>query len=361
MRCNRELFLSGFDAGSPLLLHVTSRVNGRLFLIDDEAKEMFVDLMRTYEEFCGVNVISHCILDNHFHLLVELPPAGEDIELSDAEFVDKLNIVYSESYVKEVKKLMRECNHNQAPKAMRKLKAKYTYRMGNISEFMKVLKQRFSRWYNKKHSRRGTLWEERYSATAVGAGTAARMVAAYIDLNPLRAGLVDDPKDYRWCSYGEAVAGGKEALAGCERLFRGVDRAGAKVEEMDDAGRLRRYRMLLAEEGEEATPGAENTPLQGERKSKRHKRRRGFTKAEIEEILAKGGQLSRAELLRCKVRYFTDGGVIGSKAFVNGFFQKVRDQWRGEREDGARKVRGAAKVEGIDLYSFRDLQQGNLG
>ena len=54
MKGNRELFLSGFDGGAPLLLHVTSRVNGRLFLIDDEAKDVFVSMMRMYERFCGV-------------------------------------------------------------------------------------------------------------------------------------------------------------------------------------------------------------------------------------------------------------------------------------------------------------------
>lgn len=106
---------------------------------------------------------------------------------------------------------------------------KYTYRMGNISEFMKTLKQRFSRWYNKLHGRKETLWEERYSATAVSAGSAARMVAAYIDLHPLRPSMVEDPKDYRWSSYAEAVAGDAAAMAGYARLYQGSDRPGAEV------------------------------------------------------------------------------------------------------------------------------------
>jgi len=44
----------------------------------------------------------------------------------------------------------------------------------------------------------------------VESGTAARIMAAYIDLNPVRAGLVEDPADYRWSSYGEAVHGGRK-------------------------------------------------------------------------------------------------------------------------------------------------------
>jgi len=41
-------------------------------------------------------------------------------------------------------------------------------------------------------------------------GAAARMMAAYIDLNPVRAAMVADPAEYRWSSYGEAIGGGKK-------------------------------------------------------------------------------------------------------------------------------------------------------
>jgi len=137
---------------------------------------------------------------------VEIPPKMEAIEWSDDEFLAKLSVVYSDAYVQEVRKLVKKLNKNQATKAMRELKAKYTYRVGNVSEFMKSLKQRFTQWYNRKHGLRGTLWEERYSATAASARSAARTVAAYIDLNPLRAGMVSDPSEYCWCSYCEAMA-----------------------------------------------------------------------------------------------------------------------------------------------------------
>ncbi|HUF62247.1 MAG TPA: hypothetical protein VMN36_09245, partial [Verrucomicrobiales bacterium] len=67
----------------------------------------------------------------------------------------------------------------------------------------------------------GTVWEERFKSVLVeGAGQSAQgpgglaAVAAYIDLNAVRAGLVDDPAKYRWSSYGEAVAGDAEAREG---------------------------------------------------------------------------------------------------------------------------------------------------
>ena len=91
---------------------------------------------------------------------------------------------------------------------------KYLYRMWDLSQFMKVLKQRFTQWFNKRHGRRGTLWEDRFKSVLVEDGYTARVMSAYIDLNPLRAGIVNDPARYRWSSYGAAVAGDRLARGG---------------------------------------------------------------------------------------------------------------------------------------------------
>jgi putative transposase len=371
MKKNRALFLSGFSEEVPLVMHVVSRIVDRQFLLGDEERETFVGMMRQYEEFCGVRVLSYCVMSNHFHILLEIPPRMDVLELSDEDFLAKLSKIYSNVYVKEVKKLMQRLNKNQAPKAMRELKAKYTYRMGDMSQFMKSLKQRFTQWYNKKHGRRGTLWEERYSATAVSAGDSARMVAAYIDLNPMRAGMVQDPKDYRWSSYGEAVAGNQKARSAYAYLYQMAATPGAVVAELTEDEAMQEYRMLMAEEGEaaEIIDGKASPMVRGERASKRFKRRRGYTRDEIDKILKKNGKLSRADILRCKTRYFTDGTVIGSKAFVESFLSNVKDRLKGDSGDEVRKsgvkplrrVKKTSKIDGGKLFSFRDLQKDVYG
>ncbi|MEP2775665.1 MAG: hypothetical protein ABJZ54_12595 [Luteolibacter sp.] len=58
-----------------------------------------------------------------------------------------------------------------------------------------------------------------FKSVIVESGTAARTMAAYIDLNPVRTGMVEDPAEYRWSSYGEAVGGGGKAIG--RRLGRG--------------------------------------------------------------------------------------------------------------------------------------------
>ncbi|NRA28581.1 MAG: hypothetical protein HRU10_15210 [Opitutales bacterium] len=73
---------------------------------------------------------------------------------------------------------------------------------------MKTLKQRFSIWFNRSCRRYDPVWCDRFKSTVVEDDPVVlRTVAAYIDLNPVRAKLVDDPKDYRFCGYAEALAG----------------------------------------------------------------------------------------------------------------------------------------------------------
>ena len=68
-------------------------------------------------------------------------------------------------------------------------------------------------------------------------------------------------------------------------------------------------------------------------------------------------EIGVAKMLRCRVRYFTDGAVIGSKEFVNEAFKNARERFSAKRKDGARKMRGvAAAARG--LFTARDLRVG---
>jgi hypothetical protein len=69
-------------------------------------------------------------------------------------------------------------------------------------------------------------------------------------------------------------------------------------------------------------------------------------------------ELTMAKMLRCRVRYFTDGAVIGSREFVNEAFAGARERFSERRKDGARRMRGSGKaVKGV-LWSMRDLRVG---
>lgn len=92
--------------------------------------------------------------------------------------------------------------------------------MGDQSAFMKIVKQRFSRWFNREHARYGTLYANRFNSILLegGNGQALVTVAACIALNPIRSGLVKRPQAYRFSGYAEALAGNKKALQGLQEI-----------------------------------------------------------------------------------------------------------------------------------------------
>jgi REP element-mobilizing transposase RayT len=182
-------------------------------------------------------------MSNHFHLLLEVPPMPVG-GISDEELLKRLSAMNSEAFVAVVAKELAEARSQGRDEWVGEIHARFTYRMHNLSEFMKTLLQRFTRWFNRTHKRSGTLWEERYKSVIVESGVAARTMAAYIDLNPVRAGMASDPAGYRWSSYGEAVGGGpkgngKKAREGLVRACMSDSGVGF------EAGGGRRFREFI--------------------------------------------------------------------------------------------------------------------
>lgn len=68
--------------------------------------------------------------------------------------------------------------------------------------------------------------------------------------------------------------------------------------------------------------------------------------------------LGMAKMLRCRVRYFTDGAVIGSKEFVNEAFARSRERFGPKRQTGARRLKGDSEPASGVLWSLRDLRKG---
>jgi putative transposase len=351
------------STGKPVFYHVISRVVDRRFAFGPEEKEKFRVLMRLQEKFTGCRVVSYCLMCNHFHLLLEVPPMA-DAGLSNQELLKRLSAIYSEAFVAGVAKELEdartevyreETGLDEAVKAIHK---RFTYRMQDLGEYMKGLLQRFTQWFNRTHSRTGRLWEDRFKSVIVEDGVAAKTISAYIDLNPVRAGMVTDPTDYRWSSYGEAIGGGpmgngKTARAGLVRALRAHRGAGA------DAGLWagdvsREYRKLLMAEA--VGKSSEITCQDGKTVTKTL--RKGISKEEAEREREKDGEISLGKLLRCRVRYFTDGAVIGSRSFVDESFANSRERFGKKRKSGARRLKGDAAPASEILWSLRDLRKG---
>jgi hypothetical protein len=323
--------------------------------------------MRMYENFSGCRVLSYCLMCNHVHILLEVPPM-KDGGLTDEELLQRLGAIYGSgsALVSEVAKELSEARQKVAAGLgkevlVTRIHERFTYRMHDLGEFMKTLLLRFSRWFNTKHERTGALWESRFKSVLVEDGLASKTMAAYIDLNPVRAGMVADPADYRWSSYGEAMGGGpkgngKKARAGLVRAI--TAHRGGEADARHWAGKVSKdYRMLLLEEGEEKLKEVVNARGELEVKVVRKGLRKAVADAELER-LQRSRDVALGRMLRCRVRYFTDGAVIGSRRFVDEVFARARERFGSKRKDGARKLRGSGEAAAGMLWSVRDLKKG---
>jgi len=268
--------------------HCISRsVNGE-WLFDEPAREILRRQLWVVAEYCGVQILTYAILSNHFHLLVRVP---QKTPVSDQELLRRYRLLYPRPNRYQTARLevIEQQLSVDGPEVCAWRRRQLAL-MGDLSPFMKLLKQRFCIWYNHAHNRFGTLWAERFKSLLLEpSGHALASVAAYIDLNAVRAGLVVDPKDYRFCGYAEAVAGRTPARRGLAEIIGVTDWPEAQ------AG----YRQLLFDTGATAREQGDAIPL-----------------VALEKVLADGGCLPLSTVLRCRIRYFTDGAVLGSRAFV---------------------------------------------
>ena len=326
--------------------HVMSRTCGGEVFFDEVEKEALRRVIWRMAEFCGIKVVTYCLMGNHFHLLAEVPHRESWLQRfegpqGEAKLLEHLRILYSKTYVgllrDELSDLRQRGLETLAQQKLEALKKRFC----ELSLFVKEVKERFSRWFNKRRGRRGTLWMDRFKSVLVeGQGEALRTMAAYIDLNPVRAGLVKDPKDYRWCGYAEALGGSRRAQRGlCKAI-------GKPVDGWQRAGAAEAYRCILFDEGREVKDAQNETVVE-----------RGVSGESARVVLAERGKLSPAELVRLRVRYFSDGAILGSKAFVEGIFEAQREQFSPKRNRGARRIQEMA----TPMYSLRQLRQAPVG
>ena len=310
--------------------HCLSRVVDRNYVFGPSEREVFRKILRQVESFTGVRVVTWTILSNHFHLLLEVPRREE---LDEEQILERCRSLYSRDGMVAVQWEYEDARRLGGESLIR-WREKYCRRMWDLGEFMKTLKQKFTLWFNRKHGRVGTLWERRYQSLLVeGSRDCLLKVAAYIDLNSVRAGMVNDPKDYRWCGYAEAVAGDRPARRGLV-VAAGGSRAGVDWRHVASA-----YRKLVFGIGEATAV------------------RPGISQEEVAKVWAAGGELSLAQLLRCRVRYFSAGAVVGSEAFVERFFQSRRELFGERRRSGARRFRDRAWA---GMCSLRELGAGGI-
>jgi putative transposase len=205
-------------------------------------------------------------------------------------------------------------------------------KLSSLSEFMREIKVGFARFYNRRYNRHGYFWGDRFKSVIVENGETLINCLAYIDLNPLRAGLVERPEQYRWNSLGCHVQTGNKDH------FLSTDFGLKQFNVQSKKERIRRYRRYVYESGAVGRPEKGNVQVI-EEKLLGKERRREF-------------ELSRSDRFRYRTRYFTDSGIIGSKQFVAEHYQRFKDLFMSKHEKRPKPIKG---LHGI--YSLKRLSE----
>ena len=198
---------------------------------------------------------------------------------------------------------------------------------GSLAEFVKEIKQGFSRFYNRRHHRKGFFWSERFKSVIVDNGETLINCLAYIDLNPVRAGIAKKPEEYRWCSLGYHVQ------ANNRDRFLSTDFGLREFAVKSEKERLAHYRLFVYKKG--------GIILDSEGRS-----------AVTSELYGAGLDLSKVDRFRYRTRYFTDSGIIGTKEFVLRVYQDFKGYFSSRHEKRPKPVQG---LDGI--YSLKRLSE----
>ncbi len=301
------------------LYHVMSRTAAGQKVFGEADKEAFRVLMWRMAKFSGVEVLTYCVMDNHFHLLLRIPQREKFVARFDCDepegageerLLEHLRLLYSKAYLDMLRREILELREQGKEREVQSLLGRYKRRFCDLSLFVKELKERFSRWFNKKYSRKGTLWMARFKSVMVENGGCLQTMAAYIDLNPVRAGLVKKPEDYRWCGYSEALGGSKRMRRGLCRVtgwpIDSWEITGKRVGKRQQTG-AEAYREMLFEKGLER---------EGDTSPEKRRKRHGLKVEAVRNVIESGGQLAEAELVMHRVRWFSEGVALGSEGFL---------------------------------------------
>ncbi len=198
---------------------------------------MLVELLQRCADFSGITLYTYHFGQRGYFALVRVPPVDEATD--DEELIRRWEALYGEELAQAVGinlATVKEVLPGKSAEA-EALRQHLFKRMGDLSMFQRIFRQRATRWYNRIHGGVGQMWGGPFTSVLVEDDPAVRSLAgAYIDLAPVREGLAAHPEHYPWCGFG-AVAFGHDAML--EALAEMID------PDLPPTTALGRYRTLM--------------------------------------------------------------------------------------------------------------------
>ena len=298
------------------------------------AAQKFLFIIARKAAFMGIRILSIFLTKDGFFLLCQVDNSKP---LSVKTVLKRIGAYYGMDHKRELlKKFKAVTDPAQRKELIARLLEPYRRRMNDVSILMKEAKGEFAQWYNRTHGRTGVLWAERFKSVLLEAGHAVAALAAYIDLYLVRAGLCTDPKEDGYCGCAEALARGSPEDRENLRIILDLPET-TSWEELS-----REYHKYLSETGAllSESPAV-------------------FGPGEVEkDVDQENGEGRAAELWRGRIRYFRDGVILGSRAFVQSHFERLKEKL------GYKRKRAPAAVEILPragLWAFRKMRARRFG
>jgi len=298
--------------------HLCARIAGEKnhYLFTDVDKEKGMSLVKEVSELYFLDIISMCWMDNHWHIVLYSPSPEEMPTLQ--EVADKYNAFYGDkkSFI----------NPQTEPEECAQIAEQLT----DISFFMRNFHQRFTYYINRVHNRRGTLWSERFKSTILDGQRALWSCVKYIELNPVRAKMVDDPADYRFSTWGKYCGSGIHLFE--DNFVKHLKKSlGELAQNWTASAIYAEFRGEIAR-----TISYETNPLAEHLEVKKD---------------AKKEPSIKIQFLR-RARYWSDGAIIGSKSFI----QETALQFNDKKKVMKKKLSEYTDKNGNDFSSFKRLK-----
>jgi len=292
--------------------HVMSRTALPGYPMKAVENDFLLELIKRMSNLYFTEILGFCLMGNHFHLLVKMLPESD---FSDSDVKKRCQAFYGEDFVFPVDNM-----------------PFYRTKLASLSEFVRDVKVNFTRYYNKRHKRRGYFWGDRFKSVIVDKGETLVNCLAYIDLNPLRAGITNRPEEYRWNTIGYHLQTNNKDK------FLSTDFGLMEFNVRDEKERVRRYRKYMYHAGSIDRPDKGKVKVIDPRILKKEKR--------------KDFKITQASRLRYRTRYFTDSGIIGSKEFVNKHYQQFKHLFHTKKEKIPKPIQGLSGI-----YSLKGLSE----
>ena len=212
--------------------HVMSRTNGRAFLLKDPAlKREIVDLLKRSAAFSGIELKAYCIMDDHFHFVCKVTKPDEPA--NEKEILKRIAILKGEKFAGRISTHWAELRESRLECQVEEELARWRGRMHDISEMTKTFKELVNVAYKRRKPHCGGLWSGRFKSTLVEDGKYLATCVRYVELNPVRARMVNRAHDYAFSSRNSAALyvafNGEETEKAEERLLRRIAQIGSGV------------------------------------------------------------------------------------------------------------------------------------